>query len=94
MLIASSWSKRHSHGEAETDTCDLHEECENREYCFCRNKSQMAVTTLCHLTYMESQLGASTPPGAVVNRTPGQLFGEGLQEIQPQCCEENHHQCN
>lgn len=35
--------------------------------------------TLCHLTFMESQLSASTPPGAVVNRMPAQLFGEGLQ---------------
>lgn len=31
MLIASSWSKRHSHKEAETDLCDLHEEFENRQ---------------------------------------------------------------
>lgn len=50
--------------------------------------------TLCHLTYMESQLSASTPLGAAVNRTPGQLFDESLQTIQLQCREENHHQCN
>lgn len=50
--------------------------------------------TLCHLTFMESQQSASTPPGAVVNRTPAQLFLEGLQVIQLQRCEENHHQCN
>ena len=43
---------------------------------------------------MESQLSASTPPAAVVNRTPGQLFGEGLQVIQLQRWEANRRHCN
>lgn len=54
----------------------------------------MVVSTPCHLTFMESQLSASTPPAVAVNRTPGQLFGGGLQATQLQRCEANHRQCN
>lgn len=61
--------------------CNPHEEYKNTENNFVSVEAnpRWQSPTLGHLIVIECQLSASTPPAAAVNRTPGQLFGEGLQ---------------